>query len=159
MIETGTTAPDFRLKGIDAQGNEKEYQLSELLAAGKPIVIFAYPRDNTPGCTTEACDFRDRASAFDGRAIVLGISPDSLDSHRKFQTKHGLTYPLLSDPDKQMLTAYGAWGEKKLYGKVVTGVIRSTFVIGPTGKIEHVFYNVKATGHVAKLMRDLGVGA
>ncbi|MNK89100.1 putative peroxiredoxin [compost metagenome] len=155
MIEPGSLAPDFRLKGIDAQGNESEYQLSELLKAGKPVVVFAYPRDNTPGCTTEACDFRDRASAFDDRAIVLGVSADSLESHRKFQTKHGLNFPLLSDPDKQMLSAYGAWGEKKLYGKVSLGIIRSTFVIHPDGTLAKAYRNVKVNGHAEKVLGEL----
>ncbi len=155
MIESGTPAPDFALKGIDAQGNEKEYRLSDLLKAGKPVVVYTYPRDNTPGCTTEACDFRDRASDFQDRAIVLGVSPDSLDSHRKFQAKHGLNFPLLSDPDKTFLSAYGSWGEKKLYGKVSMGVIRSTFVIAPDGTLAKAYRNVKVNGHVDKVLSEL----
>lgn len=155
MIEPGSLAPDFTLKGIDALGNETEYRLSELLKAGKPIIIYAYPRDNTPGCTTEACDFRDRAPDFQDRALVFGVSPDSLDSHRKFQAKHGLNFPLLSDPDKTFLSAYGAWGEKKLYGKVSLGVIRSTFVINPDGTLAKVYRNVKVNGHVDKVLSDL----
>ncbi len=112
----------------------------------------------TPGCTKEACDFRDSLSVFtDHGFAILGISPDKPEKLAKFKDRDGLTYPLLSDPDKAVLTAYGAYGEKKLYGKVVTGVIRSTFVIAPDGTIEHAFRNVKATGHVAKLIRDLGL--
>ena len=155
MIEPGTPAPDFTLKGIDAQGNEAEYRLADLLKAGKPIVVYTYPRDNTPGCTTEACDFRDRAPDFQDRAIVLGLSPDSLDSHRKFQAKHGLNFPLLSDPDKTFLNAYGSWGEKKLYGKVSMGVIRSTFVIHPDGTLAKAYRNVKVNGHVDRVLGEL----
>ena len=114
----------------------------------------------TPGCTTQACDFRDNLAAFTGDGYtVLGISPDKPAKLEKFRERDALPFHLLSDPDKAVLEAYGAYGEKKMYGKVVVGVIRSTFVIGPDGKIEHAFYNVKATGHVAKLMRDLGIGA
>ncbi len=153
MIAPGTPAPDFCLTGIDAQGVEKEYRLSELLEAGKPIVLFAYPRDNTPGCTTEACDFRDRLPAAD--ALILGVSADSLDSHRKFQAKHSLNFPLLSDPEKVMLTAYGAWGEKKLYGKTSMGIIRSTFVIHPDGTLAKAYRSVKVNGHAEKVLGDL----
>jgi peroxiredoxin Q/BCP len=127
--------------------------------AGRTVLLFAYPAAMTPGCTKEACDFRDSLVTFEraGYAIV-GISPDPPEKLARFREQEGLTYPLLSDPDKAVLTAYGAYGEKKLYGKVVTGVIRSTFVISPDGVIAHAFRNVKATGHVAKLIRDLGLG-
>lgn len=125
---------------------------------GKTVILYSYPAAMTPGCTKQACDFRDNLSVLQKAGyVVLGISPDKPEKLATFQERDGLTFPLLSDPDKQVLTAYGAFGEKKLYGKVVTGVIRSTFVISPTGVIEHAFYNVKATGHVAKLMRDLGI--
>ena len=127
--------------------------------AGRTLLLFAYPAAMTPGCTKEACDFRDSLQVFtDAGYAILGISPDKPAKLARFREQEGLTYPLLSDPDKAVLTAYGAYGEKKLYGKVVTGVIRSTFVISPTGVIEHAFRNVKATGHVAKLIRDLGLG-
>jgi peroxiredoxin Q/BCP len=125
---------------------------------GRQVLLFAYPAAMTPGCTKEACDFRDRLEFLQGLGYaVLGISPDKPEKLAKFKERDQLTYPLLSDPDKAVLIAYGAFGEKKLYGKVVTGVIRSTFVISATGRIEHAFYNVKATGHVAKLIRDLGL--
>lgn len=126
--------------------------------AGRTVLLFAYPAAMTPGCTKEACDFRDSLGAFEQAGYaILGISPDKPEKLARFREQEGLTYPLLSDPDKAVLTAYGAYGEKKLYGKVVTGVIRSTFVISPQGVIEHAFRNIKATGHVAKLKRDLGI--
>ena len=125
---------------------------------GKRVLLFAYPAAMTPGCTKEACDFRDNLEVFTQHGYaILGISPDKPEKQAKFKDRDALTYPLLSDPDKAVLTAYGAFGEKKLYGKVVVGVIRSTFVIAADGTIEHAFYNVKATGHVAKLIRDLGL--
>jgi peroxiredoxin Q/BCP len=155
MIDTGSLAPDFALQGLDPQGHEKTYRLSELLQAGKTIVLFAYPKDNTPGCTTEACDFRDRTPAVSDRVIVLGVSADSLDSHRKFQAQHGLSYPLLSDPDKAVLAAYGAWGEKKNYGKTYMGIIRSTFVIAPDGTLAKAYRNVKVAGHAEKVLAGL----
>lgn len=127
--------------------------------AGQRILLFAYPAAMTPGCTKEACDFRDAKKEFAKHGIaVLGISPDKPEKLAKFKERDGLTYPLLSDPDKAVLTAYGAYGEKKLYGKTVVGVIRSTFLISQKGTIEQAFYNVKATGHVAKLMKDLDLG-
>jgi len=112
----------------------------------------------TPGCTSQACDFRDSLDALSAAGItVVGISPDSPEKLARFRAKEGLTFPLASDPDKSVLTAYGAFGEKSLYGKTVVGVIRSTFVIDPDGRIERAMYNVKATGHVAKLRRELGL--
>ena len=153
-LSPGDRAPAFDL--IDDHGGR--VRLRDL--KGRRVLLFAYPAAMTPGCTKEACDFRDSLQAFeDAGYAIVGISPDTPEKLAKFRERDSLTYPLLSDPDKAVLTAYGAYGEKKLYGKVVVGVIRSTFVISPTGVIEHAFYNVRATGHVAKLMRDLGVGA
>lgn len=151
-LSPGDMAPAFRL--TDDSG--ATVSLADF--AGRTVLLFAYPAAMTPGCTKEACDFRDRLGAFEraGYAII-GISPDTPEKLARFREQEGLTYPLLSDLDKSALTAYGAYGEKKLYGRVVTGVIRSTFVISPTGVIEHAFRNVKATGHVAKLIRDLGI--
>jgi thioredoxin-dependent peroxiredoxin len=122
------------------------------------VIIYFYPAAMTPGCTKEACDFRDSLDrlAAEGFAVV-GISPDKPAKLARFRDKEGLTFPLLSDEDKSVLTAYGAYGEKKLYGKVVQGVIRSTFVIDAEGTVELAQYNVKATGHVAKLRKDLGL--
>lgn len=153
-LSPGDKAPTFAL--TDDTG--ATVKLSDF--KGQRVVLYAYPAAMTPGCTKQACDFRDNLAAFTADGLtVLGISPDKPEKLAKFRDRDDLPFRLLSDPDKSVLEAYGAYGEKKLYGKVVTGVIRSTFVIGPTGKIEHAFYNVKATGHVAKLMRDLGVGA
>ena len=122
------------------------------------MILYAYPAALTPGCTKQACDFRDSLASLtaDGYA-VLGLSPDSVDQLAKFREVEALTFPLLSDPDRSVLTKYGAYGEKQLYGKTVVGVIRSTFIIDTKGKIDHAFYGVKATGHVAKLRRDLNL--
>ena len=151
-LSPGDPAPDFTLP--DADGNE--VTLSDL--RGQRVIVYFYPAASTPGCTKQACDFRDsldhlRAEGF----AVLGVSPDKPAKLAKFRDAEGLTFPLLSDPDKTVLTAYGAYGEKQLYGKTVVGVIRSTFVIDAAGKIELAQYAVKATGHVAKLRRDLGL--
>lgn len=151
-LEPGDAAPDFDL----ADDTGGRVRLADL--RGSRVVLYAYPAAMTPGCTTQACDFRDSLDALVAAGItVVGISPDSPEKLAKFRAKEGLTFPLVSDPDKQVLTAYGAFGEKKLYGKVVQGVIRSTFVIDAEGRIERAMYNVKATGHVAKLRRELGI--
>jgi len=153
-LSAGDKAPAFDL--LDDAG--EHVTLSDF--RGQTVILYAYPAAMTPGCTKQACDFRDSLTVLqDAGYVVLGISPDKPEKLAKFRERDGLTFPLLSDPDKSVLTAYGAFGEKKLYGKVVTGVIRSTFVISPTGVIEHAFTNVRATGHVAKLMRDLGIAA
>jgi peroxiredoxin Q/BCP len=130
--------------------------------AGERVVLYVYPAAMTPGCTTQACDFRDSLDSLAAAGItVLGLSPDKPAKLAAFRERDGLTFPLLSDPDRSVLTAYGAYGEKKLYGKTVVGVIRSTFVVDVdaqgTATIERAMYNVKATGHVAKLRKDLGV--
>ena len=126
--------------------------------AGRHVVLYFYPRDDTPGCTKEACGFRD---AWDDLrelgAVVIGVSGDDAASHQRFASKYRLPFMLLSDPDRSVMRSYGAYGEKTMYGKTVTGVIRSTFVVDDQGKIEQAQYNVKATGHVAKLRRDLGL--
>lgn len=151
-LEPGDKAPAFTL--TDDAG--KKVKLSDF--KGKTVVLYAYPAAMTPGCTTQACDFRDSLSALQAAGIeVIGISPDSPEKLAKFREKDGLNFTLVSDPDKTVLTKYGAFGEKKMYGKTVVGVIRSTFVIGPTGKIEEAMYNVRAKGHVAKLRKDLDV--
>ena len=151
-LQPGDVAPAFTLP--DADGNEVSLSSHK----GRKVIVYFYPAALTPGCTKQACDFRDNLKVFnDAGYTVLGISPDKPEKLAKFFEKEGLTFPLLSDPDKETLTAYGAYGEKQLYGKTVTGVIRSTFVIDEKGAIEHAFYNVKATGHVAKLRRDLGL--
>jgi peroxiredoxin Q/BCP len=151
-LSPGDTAPAFTLLD-DA---ETTHRLKDF--RGRSLVIYFYPAALTPGCTKQACDFRDNLSLLDGADYaVVGISPDKPAKLAKFRETHGLTFPLLSDPERTTLEAYGAWGEKTMYGKKVTGVIRSTFIVDPKGKIAHAFYNVKATGHVAKLLRDLKV--
>lgn len=152
QLSPGEKAPAFTL--TDDSG--AQVKLSDY--RGSTVILYAYPAAMTPGCTKQACDFRDSRSRLQQAGyVVLGLSPDKPEKLAEFRAHEGLTFPLLSDPGKEVLAAYGAFGEKKLYGKVVTGVIRSTFVISPKGLIEQAFYNVKATGHVAKLMRDLGV--
>lgn len=151
-LQPGDPAPDFDL--ADDRGGR--VRLADL--RGQRIVLYAYPSAMTPGCTTEACDFRDSLDALAAAGItVIGISPDSPEKLARFRDKEGLTFPLVSDPDRAVLSAYGAYGEKNNYGRIVMGVIRSTFVIDPEGRIERVLYNVRATGHVAKLRRELGV--
>ena len=151
-LSLGDKAPAFSL--LDS--TETKVSLKDF--AGRSVLPYAYPAAMTPGCTTQACDFRDNLAAFANAAMeVVGISPDSPEKLAQFAGAENLPFTLLSDPEHRVMEKYGAWGEKKLYGKVVTGVIRSTFIISPEGKIEHAFYNVKATGHVAKLIRDLAL--
>jgi thioredoxin-dependent peroxiredoxin len=153
-LSASDVAPDFELLDADEQ------TFSSMLLRGQRAILYFYPAALTPGCTTQACDFRDNLEAFKGSALtVVGISPDQPEKLRKFRETHDLPFALLSDPGHKVLEAYGAWGEKKLYGKTVTGVIRSTIVVDPHGQVEQAFYNVKATGHVAKLMRDLKLAA
>lgn len=153
-LQPGDTAPDFTLDSADGT----PVTLSEVLKEHDRVVLYFYPAAMTPGCTTQACDFRDSLSSLRAAGYeVVGISPDSPEKLAQFRERDGLTFPLVSDPDKTVLTAYGAWGEKQNYGRTVTGVIRSTFVIDEQGVIERALYNVKATGHVAKLRRDLGL--
>ncbi|MEC3915700.1 thioredoxin-dependent thiol peroxidase [Nocardia sp. CDC160] len=151
-LSPGDTAPAFTLP--DADG--KDVSLSDY--RGRKVIVYFYPAASTPGCTKQACDFRDNLAELEGAGIeVVGISPDKPAKLAKFRDTEKLTFPLLSDPDKEVLSAYGAFGEKMMYGKKVTGVIRSTFLVDENGKIEVAQYNVKATGHVAKLRRDLSV--
>ena len=151
-LSPGDTAPDFTLPDPDGT----DVSLSAL--RGHKVVLYFYPAASTPGCTTQACDFRDNIASLQGAGYeVLGISPDSQDKQRKFRDEQHVPYPLLCDTSRTVLEAYGAYGEKKLYGKTVIGVIRSTFVLDENGVVERAMYNVKATGHVAKLRRDLGI--
>ncbi|MDN5853327.1 MAG: thioredoxin-dependent thiol peroxidase [Actinomycetia bacterium] len=151
-LQPGEKAPDFTLP--DDQG--ESVTLSSL--RGGKVIVYFYPAAMTPGCTKQACDFTESLSSLESHGYtVVGISPDAPDKLAKFRERDGLTIRLLSDPDKDVLLAYGAFGEKKLYGKVVEGVIRSTFVLDEEGNVELAQYNVKATGHVAKLQRDLGL--
>ncbi|HWE89190.1 MAG TPA: thioredoxin-dependent thiol peroxidase [Pseudonocardiaceae bacterium] len=151
-LATGDAAPDFTL--TDSYG--KQVSLSDY--RGRSVVVYFYPAAGTPGCTKQACDFRDSlAELNDAGFEVLGVSPDKPEKLAKFRDAEGLTFPLLSDPDRSVLSAWGAYGEKQNYGRTVLGVIRSTFVVGPDGAISQALYNVKATGHVARLRKDLGV--
>ena len=149
-LEVGAKAPLFTLR--DQNGDKvalKDY-------AGQRLVLYLYPADDTPGCTTEAGQFNDEFAAFSKLGVlVFGVSPDGAEKHVAFRKKYGLQFPLLSDPEKTVMAKYGAYGEKMLYGKSVTGVIRSTFVIGPTGVIERAFYGVKTDGHAARVLATL----
>lgn len=149
-LAVGDTAPDFTL--TDDKGGS--VSLSDF--RGKRVVVYFYPKADTPGCTTEACDFRDSLTQLNDADIdVVGISPDRPEKLATFRENHDLTFPLLSDPEKETLVAYGAFGEKKNYGRVVQGVIRSTFLVDEEGKIALAKYNVKATGHVARIIKDV----
>ncbi|MFG2993178.1 thioredoxin-dependent thiol peroxidase [Streptomyces sp. NPDC048257] len=151
-LQPGDTAPAFTLP--DADGNE--VSLAE--HKGRKVIVYFYPSALTPGCTKQACDFTDNLSFLTGHGYdVIGVSPDKPEKLAKFREQEHLKVTLVSDPEKETLTAYGAFGEKKLYGKTVTGVIRSTVIVDEQGKVEHAFYNVKATGHVAKIIKDLGL--
>lgn len=152
-LAPGDVAPNFTLP--DADGNP----VSLASFCGQLVIVYFYPAAMTPGCTKEACDFRDNlADLGQADTAVLGISPDAPAKLAKFRDKESLTFPLLSDPDHAVHEAYGAWGEKTLYGRKSVGVIRSTFVVDADGKIAQAQYGVKATGHVARLMKDLVAG-
>jgi thioredoxin-dependent peroxiredoxin len=153
-LSPGDTAPDFTLTSDAGE----EVTLSGL--RGRKVIVYFYPAAMTPGCTKQACDFTDSLDSLKGAGYeVLGISPDKPEKLARFRERDHLSITLLSDPTKETLGAYGAFGEKKLYGKTVEGVIRSTFVVDEQGKVDLAQYNVKATGHVAKLRRDLGLDA
>jgi peroxiredoxin Q/BCP len=151
-LESGQAAPDFTLLDQD----EHPVSLSDF--RGRRVIVYFYPAAQTPGCTTQACDFRDSLASLQGAGYtVLGVSRDTPEKLRAFRDSDGLTFPLLSDPDHAVHEAYGAWGEKQNYGKTITGVLRSTFVIDEDGRIVEAQYNVKATGHVARLRKTLGL--
>jgi len=152
VLTAGSAAPDFTLLDQD----ENRVSLHDL--RGQKVVLYFYPAAMTPGCTTEACDFRDSIASLAGAGYtVLGVSRDTPAKLREFRERDGLTFALLSDPDHAVHDAYGAWGEKMNYGKKIEGVLRSTFVIDEQGVITHAQYNVKATGHVARLRKTLGI--
>ena len=151
-LSAGDAAPDFTLSDADGkQVSLRDYR-------GRTVIVYFYPAASTPGCTKEACDFRDSLTELNDAGVdVVGISPDQPAKLATFRDKEGLTFPLLSDPERLVLTAYGAYGEKTLYGKKTTGVIRSTFVVNPDGVLDQALYNVKATGHVASLRKKISV--
>ena len=149
-LDCGDTAPDFTLP----DQNGKDVSLADF--AGQQVVVYFYPRDDTPGCTKEACQFNDNLAAFKKAKVpVLGISADTAAKHQKFREKYGLKFPLLTDADHAVGEAYGAWGEKTMYGKKTIGVIRSTFLVGADGTIDRAWYHVKADGHAAKVLEQL----
>lgn len=151
-LETGSSAPSFSLS------NQDEQKVSLADFSGQKVIVYFYPAASTPGCTTQACDFRDNINSLKSAGFtVLGISPDAPSKLKKFKDKEGLNFELLSDPDNKIQEAYGAYGEKSMYGKTYMGTIRSTFVVGESGKIEHAFYNVKAKGHIEFLRDKMGI--
>ena len=149
-LDVASTAPAFTLE------NQDGVKVSSKDLRGQRYVLYFYPADDTPGCTKEACQFSDGLAGFRRLDVrVLGVSPDDAAAHVAFRAKYGLDFDLLSDPDKKVMTKYGAYGEKMMYGKKVIGVIRSTFIIGPSGKVERAWYNVRADGHAAKVLAAL----
>ncbi len=153
-VEIGQKAPDFTV-----MTTEGELSLSGLLASSRAgVVVYFYPKASTPGCTKEACDFRDSLASLQGAGYsVIGVSADSMAALERFSEKQSLTFPLASDPEHHVLEAYGAWGDKKNYGRTYVGIIRSTIVVTPDGRVALAQYNVKATGHVARLRKALGL--
>jgi peroxiredoxin Q/BCP len=150
-LQPGDPAPTFTLPDQDGQ------QVDLASRRGRKVVVYFYPKDDTPGCTMEACQFNDARSGFEGAGVeVLGISADDADSHRRFRAKYGLEFRLLTDAGHEVATRYGAYGEKMLYGKPTTGVIRSTFLVDGEGNIERAWYGVKADGHASKVLAEAG---
>lgn len=144
---------NLKLEGIDEQGNEKEYSLSDF--KGEKFVLYFYPKDNTSGCTQEACDFRDNMNRITSHAKVIGVSPDIIKSHKKFQENHGLNFILLSDTEHKLSEFFGAWGEKSMYGKKYMGIIRSTYIIDADGEIVKSWTKVKVKGHVDEVLKEI----
>ena len=154
-LKEGDKVKDFYLDGISPEGEEGKFSLKDFLNKGKFVILYFYPKDNTPGCTLEAKDFRDGMEEIKDKAVIIGISPDSIESHKKFMKKHKLNFYLLSDPEKKILKEFGAYGEKKMYGKVRMGVKRSTFIISSKGEIVKAWINVRAKGHVEKVINEI----
>ncbi len=150
MLSAGDKAPDFKLKNDDGE----DVRLADF--KGKTVVLYFYPKDDTPGCTTEACGFRDQTTDFSGKnAVILGVSPDTVASHVKFKKKFGLPFNLLADEEKKVVQAYDVWKEKSMYGRKYMGVERTTFIIDPKGKIKKVFPKVSVTGHVDAVFSEI----
>ncbi len=153
MITLGAPAPNFTLTGIQG-GEQKEYSLSDF--RGGWVVLYFYPKDDTPGCTQEACEFRDLLHVFSDRnAMILGISRDAIEAHTKFIKKYGLPFVLLSDPDEKVCASYGVLKEKTLYGKKYLAIDRSTFLIDPNGALQGVWRNVKVSGHIPEVLSSI----
>lgn len=153
-LEVGQAAPKFSC--LDSNGNN--HSLEQYMNDGKSVILYFYPKDSTPGCTTQACDFRDSMSRLNnGEYVVLGVSKDSAKSHDKFIDKQNLNFPLLMDEDTSLHQLYGAWREKSMYGRTYMGTSRSTFVIGSDGNLKWVGYGVRSKGHVDKMMTELGI--
>ncbi|HEU5280038.1 MAG TPA: thioredoxin-dependent thiol peroxidase [Gaiellaceae bacterium] len=151
LLREGEPAPDFEL---ESDAGDK-VRLSSL--RGRPVVLYFYPKDDTPGCTTEACEFRDAYDVFRARGVeVLGVSPDDVASHGKFKSKYELPFTLLADPDHQVAEQYGVWGERKAYGKTYMGIKRSTFIIDPEGKVARAMMGIKPAGHAEEVLDSLG---
>ncbi|MBR1777383.1 MAG: thioredoxin-dependent thiol peroxidase [Alphaproteobacteria bacterium] len=144
---------DTVFQGIDANGTQRDYALDDF--KGQRVVLYFYPKDNTSGCTREACDFRDSMNRLAGKAVVIGVSPDSVKSHLSFKQKHGLNFILLSDPDHVLAEQFGAWGEKSMYGKKYFGIIRSTFLLDIDGAVVKEWRKVKVAGHVDEVLTFL----
>ena len=153
MIEKDSVVENFTLPGIDENGIEKEFSLYDF--KGKDIVLYFYPKDNTSGCTQEACDFRDNMNRLTSKALVIGVSPDSVASHNKFRAKQSLNFPLLSDSEHKISEYFGAWGEKSMYGRKYFGIIRSTFLIDKDMKVKALWRKVKVKGHVDEVLKAI----
>ena len=154
MPTQGEQAPDFALRGVTGEGEFVDVRLSEL--RGRPVVLYFYPRDDTSGCTAQACGIRDEWSEFEARgAVVLGVSPDDLESHLEFSGKYGLPFTLLADPGHEVAEMYGVWKQKSMYGRKFWGIERTTFVIGLEGEIQRVFPRVRPKEHAGQVLEDL----
>ena len=153
-LKIGDPAPDFRAPAVGGiYGGGQEVKLADF--AGSTIVLYFYPKDDTPGCTAQACDLRDSWRELQSKVELFGVSTDSVESHQKFINKHGLQFPLLSDPDQKIVKAYGVWAEKSMYGKKYMGTERTTYLIGPDRKIKAILKKVKPTEHVTQLLKAL----
>ena len=153
MIKNIKELKNIKLQGIDENGNEIEYNISDI--EGKETILYFYPKDNTSGCTQEACDFKENKNRWASKAIVIGVSPDNTKSHKKFQEKQSLNFTLLSDTEHILSEAFDVWGEKSMYGRKYMGIIRSTFLIGSNGEIKKEWRKVKLKGHIEEVLKEL----
>ncbi len=155
MLMVDSKAPDFNLNGLDAEGKESLYSLKDIIHPGKKTVLYFYPKDDTPGCTKEACDFRDNFNRLTSKAVVVGVSADSIASHEKFREKQGINFILLSDPSHEMLINYGVWQKKSMMGKSYMGIVRTTFIIDENGIINKIWDSVDVKGHVDDVLNSI----